>query len=187
MIPGRNLFKEFKGSHNIFVETGSFRGDGIQLAIDAGFKKIVSIDIDPANIDFCMNRFDLYRGYHPPDAAIWLLCGDSALCLKDVLRGINEPCLFWLDAHAQHFEGEELGENPFPLTCELEDIADRGIAGSTILIDDMLHLTHPQITGWTRAEIQLCAQLAIQAGTNNIVRTLFYANPVKDSIMVACL
>jgi hypothetical protein len=95
--------------------------------------------------------------------------------------------MFWLDAHAQHFEGEELGENPFPLMMELQQIQDRGIPGSTILIDDMLHLCHSEITNWSRAEIELMAMLAVQVGTNAIVKTRNFANPVKDSILLACL
>jgi hypothetical protein len=187
MHPDRNLFKEFKGNHTVFCETGSYRGSGIQLALDAGFKNIISIDIDPANIDFCMNRFDLYRGIDSPDADIQLFCGDSALCLGELLKDINEPCMFWLDAHAQHLEGEELGENPFPLMMELQQIQDRGIPGSTIIIDDILHLTHEAIVPWKRHEIQMMAMLAVQAGRNAIVQTQMFANPVKDSIMLCRL
>lgn len=185
MHPTRNLFAEFKCGHKIFVETGSYRGDAIQLAIDAGFEKIISIDCDPANIEFCINRFDLRN---KPDDRISLFVGDSVGALPGILEAmVDEPAMFWLDAHAQHLEGEEESENPYPLLEELGIIANEGQPGNTIIIDDMLHLTHPSITGWSRHEIKMAAQLAVRCGHTyeSEIKIEFFANPVKDSILVA--
>lgn len=189
MTPGRNLFKEFKGNHTTFIETGSYRGDGIQLALDAGFTNIISIDIDPENIDFCMSRFDLYRGIDSPKANILLVCGDSAEELGKVVARLQEPAMFWLDAHAQHFEGEVLGKNPFPLEKELRQIRQWGVQKNTILVDDMLHLTHPDITGISKMLIEHWVIEACNKPLGSgFVDIKYFANPVKNSILLAqCL
>ena len=45
-------FKRFK--NELFIETGSFYGEGIQQAIDAGFENIISIELSPKD---CFWRF----------------------------------------------------------------------------------------------------------------------------------
>ena len=37
---------------NVFVETGTFYGEGIQVAINAGYEKIISIEIFKKYFDF---------------------------------------------------------------------------------------------------------------------------------------
>lgn len=41
-----DLFKKFKNNCRVFVETGTFTGNGIQRAFDAGFETIYSCDIN---------------------------------------------------------------------------------------------------------------------------------------------
>lgn len=191
MHPQRNLFVEFMGNRRVFVETGTYRGDAIQLALDAGFDEIYSMDSDPRNIEHCKDRFDLFRY---PDGEVGkkiqgLVAGDSAKDLRKMLHFIHEPALFWLDAHSQHLENEKQRGEPFPLLKELKQIALHAEAlrdhlgeNSThvIIIDDMLHLTHPAITGWRREEIEE-AVLAV----DKRYKIQYFANPVKDSILVA--
>ena len=51
-------FNNLKSYPNeVFVETGSHRGDTIQRAINAGFSKIYSMDISETYIQFCRLRF----------------------------------------------------------------------------------------------------------------------------------
>src|ERR1044072_1918640 len=79
--PYRNYFKEFKGDHNIFIETGSHVGNGIELARQAGYKRIMSMDIDGANVAHCQDRFKLLPDDKTPAANgnINIMCGDSAI------------------------------------------------------------------------------------------------------------
>jgi hypothetical protein len=178
MHPTRNLFAEFKGENRVFVETGSYRGDGIQLALDAGYEKIISIDNDPAAIEFCMNRFDLFN---IPDSKIELITGDSALCLLEVTKGIKEPITFWLDSHWQMLEGTVPGPNPFPLMYELLHIGKLRPNVHTIIIDDML-IMQKNITGYDKDDIE-----AKLLRINQFYTLEYFANPVINNILVAHL
>lgn len=176
MHPNRNLFKEFK--NRVFVETGSFRGDGIQLALDADFEVIRSIDISVENVQFCSNRFDVHNPATPGVIDLWV--GDSAHWLERMIRGINEPITFWLDSHWQMFDNEPQGRNPWPLLAELSQIREHPIKTHTIIIDDMLMLTHPGVTGWTK---ELIEQHLLWI--NPAYQFEYFSNPVIDSILVA--
>lgn len=177
MHPSRNLFAEFKGSNKVFVETGSYRGDGVQLAIDAGYERIFSIDNDPSSIAFCTSRFALKE---TPEESIRMYCGDSAECLCDVIRYINEPVTFWLDSHWQMLEGTEPGANPWPLLKELGQIGNHAIKNHTILIDDMMVLTHPDTTDW---DLDLIKDYLWMI--NPKYKIEYFANPIINNILVA--
>jgi hypothetical protein len=179
MHPTRNLFAEFKGNNRVFIETGSFRGDGIQLALDAGYEEIISVDHDAEAINFCISRFDLYGN---SNQGIRLVQGDSAECLFDIIKDIHEPVTFWLDSHWQMLEGTEPGINPWPLLNELKQIGKHFRKDHAIIIDDYLWLTHPKVTGWTDAIIlhNIC-------NINQDYRIEYFANPIIHNILVAHL
>lgn len=182
MHPTRSYFKEYKGNHNIFIETGSFHGDAIWLAKDAGFCRIFSMDIDGANVAYCQERFKLLPDDNnsQTDGSITIMCADSAIALGKMIRHINEPAMFWLDAHSQLFDDEPETENRFPLLKELEQIARHPIKTHTILIDDILMLTHPDVTGWNRDTIEN-ALLKI----NPAYKLVYLSNPVVNNILMA--
>jgi hypothetical protein len=178
--PNRNLFAEFKGTTRVFVETGSWRGDGIQAALDAGFEKIISIDIDPANIEFCKNRFPIEQR----TGRIYLYTDDTGnQGLYNAIKEIDEPIMFWLDAHRQYLENEVVGANPWPLFRELLQIGLHTLThgqAHTILIDDILMLTHPDVTGWKKEQIEQ-ALFEINCGFN----LRYVANPINNNLLVA--
>jgi len=178
--PNRKLLAEVKGNNRYLVETGSYRGDAIQEALDAGYDFIRSMDIDSRNIKFCMNRFDLYR---KSDPRIKLYEGDSAGCLWKMIDPIAEPITFWLDAHSQYLEDEpEFGDNPFPLLDELFQIGEHQIKNHTILIDDILILTHPKVTCWSLDDI-----ISALRRINSSYQLQLVANPVKNNLLIAKL
>lgn len=76
----------------IFVESGSYRGDGIQNALDAGFEEIYSIELAPHLHEVCAKRF-------ADNPHVHLYLGDSSVVLKTILDEIYEPVTFWLDGH----------------------------------------------------------------------------------------
>lgn len=174
MHPKKNYFKDFQ--NKVFVETGSYRGDAIKLALDAGFKKIISVDIVESNINFCKNRFDLYSDSHDD---IIMIHGDSALCLYDAIKDIDEPITFWLDGHSQMFEDEEPGENPFPLLDELKQISKHHIKTHTILIDDML-IMQDNIVLYNKYIIENMLYTI-----NADYKFEYRANPVINNILIA--
>lgn len=173
MNPTINYFAEFPNP--VFIETGSYRGDGIQLALDTGFDKVISIDIDPANTQFCRSRFDMDNTELP----IILFTGNSPDVLQQVLSGIYKPCTFWLDAHSMLNEDTE---DDYPLLKELEVIAKHHIKTHTILIDDFLYLSHPDITGWSKQVIEFKLRLI-----NPDYKFEYRSNPIKNNILIAYL
>lgn len=172
--PNRNILKDYP--NRVFVETGSYRGDAIEAAIDANFGRIVSIDIDADQIKFCKHRFDLFR---EPRAGLKLIEGNSAVCLWDAIKHIDEPVTFWLDSHWQMLDGTEPGSNPFPLLDEIEQIGRHHIKRHTILIDDMLIMQF-NITGYDIGLIKTRIEKI-----NRDYKFTMIANPVINGIM-AC-
>lgn len=122
---GFHLFKK-----RIFVETGTFGGDGIQKALDAGFEEIYSIDIDPLLIRNTRYRFQGKNNIH-------LAVKDSSYQLWDIIETINEPVVFWLDAHNGFPDPLAVNVKNTPILEELDQIKRHKIKNHTILIDDL--------------------------------------------------
>lgn len=114
------LLKRYK--HKVFIETGAYHGDGIQAALDAGFEKAFSVEIDPKNATIVSRRFK--------DAPVAVILGDSANCLR--LLADAEDATIFLDAHQSEVVLEH--GNPAPLLEELRVLAK---TRHTIIIDDM--------------------------------------------------
>ena len=77
MSGDKNIFYNYN-DNNVFVETGSYLGRGIQHALEAGFKKIISIEITPRYYEHCKN---LYKN----NSNIEIIFGDSTKELESVL------------------------------------------------------------------------------------------------------
>lgn len=123
-----------------FVETGTLRGDGVQHALQFGFDKAISIEIEPTLAKYCQARFS-----HDP--RVHILQGDSSEVINDALELIDGNALFWLDAH---FPGADAGlatyrsclsmakDTYLPLMKEMEAISKRcGTHQDCLIIDDL--------------------------------------------------
>jgi len=111
----------------ILVETGTYHGEMVRAARRA-FHKIYSIELSP----------ELHRRARETFASlphIHLLQGDSARVLGQVLVRIDQPCLFWLDAHYSG-TGTSLGDRETPILAELAEIMNHPSRWHVILIDD---------------------------------------------------
>jgi hypothetical protein len=108
--------------NRIFVETGSQEGFAIQQALDEGFKVAHSIEIEPSYYAKVWHRFKDNPNVH-------LFLGDSGVMLEVIMRLIDEPVTFWLDAH--------VGAESTPIMKELEIIKNHHIKTHSILIDDL--------------------------------------------------
>jgi hypothetical protein len=129
-----NSFNLFPNKY--FIESGSYMGEGIQAALDAGFKNIFSIEITEKYYKHCTNRFR-----NRPE--VRLIFGDVVDKLPEVISNINEPITFWLDGHWDVGATDETrGIFDFPVCKELEIIATHPIKTHTILIDDIRLLDH---------------------------------------------
>lgn len=161
----------------VFVETGSYAGWGIDAALEAGFDKIISIEVNDHFYQICRKRFTQYQN-------VDLHFGDSILVLPEILAGINERCTFWLDAHYMSDPNTEGGMIPVPLMEELEIIKQHPIKDHTILIDDIRLLRNHEAE-WAD----------LSYGVNDIEEFIYSINPkykityafgeVEDDILIA--
>lgn len=108
---------------DVFVETGTNTGFGTQLALECGFKKIVTIDIEKKYVDNAKEKFK-----NNPN--VECLLGDSRDLLPNVIsKNVGKRITFWLDGHG--------GLGDIPLIEELRSIATSDIKNHIILIDDV--------------------------------------------------
>jgi len=121
--------------NHTFVETGTYLGDSVQLALECGFEKIISIEIEPALHEGCVYMF----GEEIAEGSVELILGDSLKEMKNIVSRLTERTTFWLDGH---WDFGTQGVKVCPLYEELEAIAESPIKNHTILIDDM------RMLGW---------------------------------------
>lgn len=112
-----------------FIETGTFRGLAIQMALNSGFQNIHSVEINPYFYHAAKLR-------HRGDPRVNMYLGDSAAWLPVILGMIMEPSVIWLDAHPH-----DTPEGPTPDNCpilkELDALVEHPIKDHVILIDDI--------------------------------------------------
>lgn len=131
--PHYNTLKEnvlLKYKNPIFFETGTYLGDSVDLALKVGFSKIISVEIEEylqkENITKFKQQID--------EGKVELVIGDTILVMEDIIKKINQPTTFWLDAHVDR---GITGIKKCPLYEELNFIAKSNIKTHTILIDDV--------------------------------------------------
>ncbi|MCG8441985.1 MAG: hypothetical protein MI723_09260 [Caulobacterales bacterium] len=112
----------------VFVETGTWKGDGVRRALKAGFERVISLEVhDPT--------FEAARAQFAGEPRVELVRGDSQHILADIVAPIAAPVTFWLDAHVM---GEARGEKSCPLYDELDGLAAArgGRRADVVLVDD---------------------------------------------------
>lgn len=123
-----NLFDKYKNT-NVFFESGSHVGEGIQKALDAGFKNIISTELAQNYHYHCLYRFKNNDFVH-------LYLGDNEDLMGKLISVINEPITFWLDGHNSGGD-TAWGKHESPLMQELEIIKNHSIKTHTLIIDDL--------------------------------------------------
>jgi hypothetical protein len=119
------LFEPYKNNAKVFIETGTYLGNAIEAAQEIGFEKIYSIEFNELFYNDAVKRFKDNKN-------VSLHLGDSRQVIKEILLNINEPCLFWLDAHDTFGTGGGI-----PTFEELDAISNHEIKNHTIVIDDI--------------------------------------------------
>ena len=114
-----------------FIETGSHKGDGIELALQSGFEVIYSIELDLNYFKLCNEKFKNNPNVH-------IILGDSYYELEKLISFYKDtPFTYWLDGHYCG-EGSGFGVKETPLMKELEVILTRkNIKDELIYVDDM--------------------------------------------------
>lgn len=123
----KNIFKKYPNKY--WVETGSYEGDGIQMAVEANYENIISIELADHLYKRCVERFRNKEN-------VKLYKGDSELLLGSLIEKIDEPITFWLDGHYSAC-GTAIGNQETPLLFELKAIKEHKIKTHTIIIDDL--------------------------------------------------
>lgn len=125
--------------NRVFVETGTNNGDGIALALNSGFSRVLSIELSDHYFSHAASRF-------ADDDRVQIVHGDSGKVLADVIAEIDEPATFWLDGH--YTPGLELTARcKCPLLSEIAAIETHSIKTHSILVDDVRCLGTP-ILDW---------------------------------------
>ncbi len=123
------FLSQFKA--DVFVETGTYKGNGIRRALQAGMGEVHSIEINSSWLQSLPE--DLKGRPH-----VHLHLGDSAEILHQVLLPLDLSCsslTVFLDAHVMTGQLTS-AKNPCPVLKEL-DILGRHTDRATILVDDM--------------------------------------------------
>ena len=133
-VPSHHLVKEHiireykkKYNFNILIETGTCYGDMIESQKN-NFKKVISIELDPNLFINAKKRFEKTTN-------VSIFQGDSSIILPQIIKDLNEPALFWLDAH---YSGgiTAKGTKNSPIIEEINAIFNKSKFNHIILIDD---------------------------------------------------
>lgn len=112
----------------VLVETGTYLGTMV-AAVKQCFDAIYSVELDPGLAASAARRFA--RAKH-----VTIVEGDSAVRLAAVLDRLDQPALFWLDAHFSGGATASTGADG-PVLHEIELISRHRLgAHHSILIDD---------------------------------------------------
>ena len=123
------IVKRYAKAHDlkVFIETGTFFGDMIE-SVRGEFDETHSIELD-----LTLHRKACKRFANAP--SVQLHCGDSGRVLPDLVTRLNQPALFWLDAHWSKGVTAR-GELDTPISAELAAVMDHGVERHIVLIDD---------------------------------------------------
>jgi hypothetical protein len=125
-----------KYPNQIFVETGTLWGDAVQIALDCGFGKIYTIELNADLVANARRRFstEISQG------RVHVIEGDSFQLFPKILGHLLAPATFWLDAH---WDGGPVGRFKCPLPTELDALMEHPIRTHSLLIDDRRLLGQP--------------------------------------------
>jgi hypothetical protein len=168
----------------VFVETGTYLGDGVWLALKAGFRKIYSIEISPEYHAAACRRF----ASEIATKRVELMLGDSLDLVGEVISREAREMTFWLDAHSMPHnlsaenEGLESGAH-CPLYEELDAIAAHPLKSHTIMIDDVRLMGNVSAWGGHGVDLQGIEKRIL--AINPAYRIIFEKGFQKDDVLVA--
>jgi hypothetical protein len=111
-----------------FIESGTYFGDTI-ASIKEKFQKVYTIDVSQMFYEKAKQRFQ-------GNTNVTCFHGDSSTIMKNLLPLIQEPCIFWLDAHWS-MGNTEFRDVHVPLYKELDVILSEMKVASLVIIDDV--------------------------------------------------
>ena len=120
--------REYAGRYHlgVLVETGTYYGEMV-AAMRRDFDQIYSVEYVPELAHRAQKKFSRWPHIH-------ILQGDSQRVIPELLKSLDRPALFWLDAGYYGWAG--LQGDRQRLTTELEAILEHPVPGHIILMDD---------------------------------------------------
>lgn len=115
-------------SIDVFIETGSFRGETAETACKV-FGEVHTIELSDEFYQRAGQRLQPYANCH-------IYKGDSPSVLEEYLPQISGNILFWLDGHYSGGSTAKANGNT-PILGELAAIAKSGLTSPFVLIDDI--------------------------------------------------
>lgn len=113
-----------------FVETGTYHGEAVELALSLGFNNVYTVDVNP---DF----IKAVKATYAKDKRVTVNQGSSPDFLAKILPQVKGTITFWLDAHPLITPMTLFGAE-FPLIRELLVLQSTlGSGKHVILIDDL--------------------------------------------------
>lgn len=116
---------------DVFVETGTYDGRGVKFAMGCGFKRVITVELDPVRAATSRKELAGISGVEFHE-------GDSSDILPKILAELDEKATIFLDAHP--ITGADVckfGRKKWPLTEELKMIAAHSKRRDHhILVDD---------------------------------------------------
>lgn len=118
---------------NVFVETGTDKGDTIYKVSDHfnDKLKIISLELSDVFFNICKKRFETKTN-------IFLHKANSKYDLYDIIKNVDCKITFWLDSHWSGTPNVGCDDiTVCPILYELEQIKQHDINTHTIMIDDI--------------------------------------------------
>lgn len=148
----------FADVSDVFLETGTYKGNGVIKALEAGFRSIATVEISSKNQAAAKKAVDAL----PVSAEVEIeyILGDAEhhigrLCSFAKARKAESP-VFWLDAHTHIFEdGARTEGNSCPLLAEIDAINAAFDGSAVVLIDDLRIIGSqgaPPLGAWNRVK-----------------------------------
>jgi hypothetical protein len=128
-----------------FLETGTFTGEAVELALKLGFTTVHTIEIDP-------KRVRKVRAKNLPNTTVYEGSGPDVLAR--ILPGIEGPITFWLDSHPFQ-KPMDIFLTKFPLMRELRAIHKYAKPGAHVIAMDDMRIVPP----WELAILKFGIQL----------------------------
>jgi hypothetical protein len=135
----------YKLESGIFIESGSLYGDTIQRALDCGYTTVYSIEIDDGLYELVKGRFE----EQIKNGTVKLYHGSTIDVLPNILKEIDEPVTFWLDAHLHN--GDYGVVHNAPVVEELSIISEHHVKNHLVMVDDMRIIRN---TNWGRGNME---------------------------------
>ncbi len=146
----------YHNNYEVYIETGFYEGASTQSALDLGFREVHSCDINPLFITKGTKKFQKQIEQN----RLFLYLQKSTDALKEILENLNEPAIFFLDAHGINYEGHTNNqdfsiEDGCPILEELKTIGAHHIKEHTILVDDLRMFAYQKNTWASHSNIKI--------------------------------